>query len=89
MKVVVLYRPNSEGSRDTEEFIRDMQKRYVIDEQQIEILDYDSVEGAGKAKAYGIMAQPAIVVLDDSGGYVQHWEGALPLMQDIAGYLYS
>jgi hypothetical protein len=90
MKVVVLYRPNSEFARAVEEFVRGLQTRHNVDERHLEVLDYDSRDGAATASLYDIMGQPAILVLNDNGSYVKHWQGAdLPLLEEVAGYTYN
>jgi hypothetical protein len=87
MKLLILYRPNSEFSRPVEEFVREMQRRHDIDERHLQILDYDSREGSALASLYDIMVQPAIVVLGDDGVYIKHWEGSeLPLLDEVASY---
>jgi hypothetical protein len=90
MKVLVLYRPNSEFARRVEEFVHDLQRQHGIDERHLQILDYDSREGSSTASLYDIMGQPVILVTNDDGSYVKHWEGAdLPLQDEVAGYVYS
>lgn len=88
--MLVLYRPNSEFARGVEEFVRDLQSRHTVDEHQLEILDYDSREGAATASLYDVMAQPTILVVGDDGSYVKSWEGSqLPQLDEIAGYTFS
>jgi hypothetical protein len=90
MKVVVLYRQNSEFARSVEEFLRGLRETHNVDERYLEVLDYDSREGLSIASMYDIMDQPAILVMNDDGGYVKHWEGSqLPLQEEVAGYMYS
>lgn len=90
MKVLVLYRPNSEFARPIEEFVRGLQTVHNLNEHQLEVLDYDSREGAAMASMYDLMTQPAILIIGNDGGYVKHWEGAeLPLMDEVAGYTLS
>ena len=90
MKVVVLYRPDSEFSRSVDELIRALREVHNIDDRHLQILDYDSREGSAMASIYDIMTQPAIMVINDDGGYIKHWEGSrLPLQDEVAGYLYS
>ena len=85
--MLVLYRPNSEFSRGIEEFVRELQHRHDIDERRLQILDYDSREGAATASLYDVMTQPAIVVVGDDGSYVKHWQGnELPLLDEVASY---
>jgi hypothetical protein len=90
MKVLVLYRPNSEFSRGVEEFIHDLQTRHNLDDHHLQVLDYDSREGSATASLYDIMTQPSILVVGDDGGYVKGWQGNdLPLLEEVAGYTLS
>jgi len=90
MKVLVLYRPNSEFARQVEEFVQGLQTRHNVDEHHLQILDFDSREGAAMASLYDVMGQPAIVVVGDDGSYVKHWQGGdLPLLEEVAGYTYD
>lgn len=87
MKVLVLYRPNSEHARKVEMFLRDLQKQYDVDQSSLRIVDVDSREGIDLARAYDVMHTPAIIVTDNEGGYVYSWIGEeLPLMRDVAAY---
>lgn len=90
MKLLVLYRPNSEYARRVEEFVHDLQTRHGIDENHLEMLDVDSRDGTAIASLYDIVTQPSILVTNDDGSYIKHWEGAnLPLQDEVAGYVFS
>jgi thiol-disulfide isomerase/thioredoxin len=87
MKVLVFYRPNSEHARKIEEFLHDLQHQHDVDQGSLKVLDVDSREGISLAAIYDIVDSPAIVVTDNTGGYVQSWVGSeLPLMRDVAAY---
>lgn len=87
MKVLVLYRPNSEFARMIEEFVHDLQTRHGVDERHLQVMDFDSRDGSATASMYDIMGQPVILVTGDDGSYVKHWEGSqLPLLDEVAGY---
>jgi hypothetical protein len=88
MKVLILYRPNSEHGRAVEEFVRDFKASHSGD--HLEILDIDSRDGAATASLYDIMQYPAILALRDDGSVAQSWVGEmLPVMNEIAYYTYS
>ena len=88
--MLVLYRPNSEYARSVEVFVRDLQTQHNVTERQLSVLDYDSRDGAAEASMYDIMTQPAILVTGDDGSYVKDWQGGdLPLVSEVAGYLFS
>lgn len=85
MKVVILYRRNSEETSAVEAFIRDFKYRH--DAHHLEALDADSREGIAMASLYDIMTYPAILALRDDGSVLKSWEGAmLPLMDEVAYY---
>lgn len=88
MKVVVLYRPNSEHGRQVDDFIRDYKNRH--EEGRLEVLNVDSRDGSATASLYGIVEYPAIMALRNDGSVLKSWEGStLPLMDEIAYYTFN
>lgn len=85
MKVLILYRPNSEHGRVIEEFAHDYQRQHEAD--RVEVLSIDTRDGSALASLYDVMQYPAIMVLR-TDGYVQKvWQGSsLPLMEEVASY---
>lgn len=89
MKVVVLYRPDSEHASATEAFVRDLERMHELADK-LEILNIDSREGADLAKLYDIVQYPGILVLNDFGSIVHSWQGdQFPLLDEVAGYATS
>lgn len=85
MRLVVLYRPNSEHGRLVEEFIHDYQRRHAS--ESIEIQNVDSRDGIATAVLYDISQYPAIMVLRNDGFVQKLWQGeSLPLMDEVASY---
>jgi thiol-disulfide isomerase/thioredoxin len=86
MRIIVLYRVNSEHARHVEEYITDFQRFHSG--QSIEALNVDSIEGSEKAELYGVMEYPTVLALKDDGQMQQMWSGVdkLPLMNDLAYY---
>lgn len=86
MRVIILYRPNSEHARRVEEYVADFVRFHPSD--AIETIDIDSMEGANLSKVYGIMDHPAVLALKNDGQMQQMWQGIdkLPLMNDLAYY---
>ena len=85
MKVVVLYRPNSEHSRRVEEFAHDLTKTHG--ESKIELMSLDTRDGVSTASLYDIVQYPAILALANDGRLLKNWQGeALPLMNEVAYY---
>ena len=90
MKVLVLYRPDSEFSRSVESFLRDLREVHNLTDKNLQVLNYDSRDGSATASMYDIMRQPAILITNDDGSYVKHWEGSdLPLQDEVASYIFS
>lgn len=85
MKVVVIYRPNSDHGRTTEEFIRDYQRFHP--DYKLEALNIDSRDGSATASLYDVMQYPAIMVLQNDGQVIKTWIGeSLPRMEEVASY---
>ena len=85
MKVLVLYRPNSEHGRLIEDFIHDYQQRHQP--AHLEVLSIDTREGSATATLYDIMQYPAILIVQADGGVQKVWQGdTLPLMDEVAAY---
>lgn len=85
MKVVIIYRPDSEHGRLTEDFVRTFQSRYPL--QRLETLNIDSRDGSATATLYDVMQYPGILVLQNDGQVEKSWEGDnLPRVDEVAGY---
>lgn len=88
MKLVILYRPNSEHARAAETFVHDFSQRYP--DIKVEMMDVDSREGSAQASLYDLMRHPAILALAGDGVLLKSWEGEeMPLMDEVASYSYS
>jgi hypothetical protein len=88
MKVVILYRPNSEHGRAVDSFIRDYQTTHQGG--RLEILDVDSRDGGATASLYDVMQYPAILALRNDGSLLKSWEGdMLPMMDEVAYYTFN
>lgn len=88
MKLVVLYRPNSEYARAVEEFTHEYTRRYP--DTRMEVLNIDGREGSATALFYDVTQYPAVMALQNDGSASQIWQGIpLPLMDEVAGYARS
>ncbi len=86
MKVVILYRPNSEQARAVETFVHDFERRHG--DAKLELVNIDEREGIALASLYDIMSFPSIMVLADDGGMLHLWQNEqLPLMDEVASYV--
>lgn len=85
MKVLVLYRPNSEHGRVVEEFIHDFQRRYQG--ERLEVLNIDTRDGSAMATLYDVVSYPAVLVVANDGIIQRCWMGdSLPLMEEVFSY---
>jgi hypothetical protein len=88
MKVVILYRPDSEHARAVEMFVHDFKQRNGS--IAVEMLNADEREAIAQAELYDIMSYPAILAKTNDGQLLKHWVGEqLPLMNEVASYAYS
>ena len=88
MKVLVLYRPNSEHGRIVEEFIHDFQARHQ--DEHLEALNIDTRDGSATASLYDVVRYPAVLVVQADGYLQKLWQGEqLPLMDEVASYAHA
>jgi hypothetical protein len=86
VKLLVLYRPESEHSTDVETFARDFQQLYEVG-RKLELVSLNTRDGAATASLYDIMSYPAILALANDGSVLNAWQGLpMPLMDEVAGY---
>ena len=84
MRLVALYRTNSEQARPMYEFIEMFRRRYP--DKVIQELDIDTRDGAAEAVLYGVTQYPAIIATAFDGRIVGFWQGLpLPLIDEVAG----
>ena len=71
-------------------FIRDFKYQHEADAGKLEVVDLDSRDGAAMASLYDVMQHPAVLVLADDGQLIKAWTGeTMPLMAEVAGYVYA
>ncbi len=84
MRLLVLYRPNSEFARGVERYVREFHNRTGKD---IELLNIDTPDGVSKMRLYDILDHPTFLALDSSGSLLQKWTGnPLPLINELSAY---
>ncbi len=86
VKVLVLYRPNSDHGRLVDDFINNFKSSGTSG--KIEAVNIDTREGSATAVLYDVTRYPAVLVLRDDG-IIQHlWEGLdLPLVNEVVAYI--
>ena len=90
MKLLVIYKPDSEYARSVETFVHDFEKRHGSLVRKIEVVNSQSRDAMATMSLYDIMQQPVIMALTDDGQLLQHWTGPdMPLLDDVASYFVS
>lgn len=85
----MLYRPNSDHARAVETFFRDFQRLHNLGPGKIELLSVNTRDGAATASLYDVLAFPAVLAIANDGSVLNVWPGpSLPLMDEVAGYMY-
>lgn len=85
MKVVVLYRPNSEHARSVEEFVTELERRKHG--AKVELVSVDTRDGSATASLYDVIQYPAILALQNDGQLLKDWQGStMPLLNDVSYY---
>ena len=88
MKVLVLYRPNSEHGRVVEEFVHDLESR-LSSNARLELINIDTRDGSATASLYDVVQYPAVLVLQNDGYLHKFWQGTdevPPLLDEVAGF---
>ena len=89
VKILILYRPNSDHASETESFVRDFQRQHEAG-RKIELISLNTRDGAATASIYDVWSYPAIIAVADDGAVLNLWQGLpLPLMDEVAGYAYN
>ncbi len=84
MRVVVLYRDNTDYARTIIDFMRDFKHQTGHD---LEVMDPDSADGTLFCDTYGIYDYPTIIALSDDGVMQNTWNGMpLPTINEVSYY---
>lgn len=85
MRVVIVWREESDYARAVREWLHDVETRlgYVP-----ESMNPDEPASVSFCQTYDIVEYPTIVALDSQGRLLQMWRGAqLPQIDDVAYYM--
>ncbi len=86
MKVIFLYRLESEYARMIEDYKNDLITRYPY--IKTKDIDVDSREGMNIANLYDIVRYPAIAVITEDGQLINYWQGEiLPTKDELISCL--
>jgi hypothetical protein len=84
LRVIILYRGQSEHEREVLDFVREYEHRTG---RKLSLQDLNEREGSSTAVLYDVVRYPAILALADDGQLLQLWQGEpLPLMNEVMYY---
>ena len=85
MRVVIIWRDNTDYARTVIDWLRDFEIRSG---KQIESLSPDEPEGESPCRAYDIVEYPTMLAIDTNGSLLQMWRGTdMPRISDVSYYL--
>ena len=84
MKVMVMYKSESEHGRVVEDYMRDFHRQTG---RELGTIDPDTKEGADMARVYDIVEYPSIMAMSDDGRLQNSWRGLpLPTISEVSYY---
>jgi hypothetical protein len=85
MRVVIVYKPETDYSRDVDDYLFEFKRRTGHD---LETLDPDSPAGVSFCETYDLLEFPVVIALSDSGQMQNMWKGLpLPTMSEVSYYV--
>lgn len=85
MRIVVVYRDESEHGREVSDYLRDFERQTG---HLLETIDPDSREGSTFCSTYDIVEYPSIAALSDGGELQTMWRGVpLPTISEVSYYV--
>lgn len=85
MRVVVLYKEQTDDAREVIDYLRDFQHQTG---HELETMDPETPDGVMFCKAYDILEFPTILALSDDGQLQNMWKGTpLPTISEVSYYV--
>ena len=84
MRVVVIYKVESDHAREVLDYLRDFERQTG---RTLEEVDPESREGADFCRVYDIVEYPTVIALSDDGQLQNQWRGRpLPTISEVSYY---
>lgn len=85
MRVVVVYKQQTDYTRQVDDFLFDFKR---LTSHDLETLDPESSAGISFCETYDIMEYPTIVALSSDGQMQNQWKGLpLPTLSEVSYYV--
>ena len=84
MRVVVVYKDNTDKTRDVTDYLRDFKRQTG---HEIEEIDPDTPDGAMFCRTYDVVEYPTMLAISDDGQLQNMWRGLpLPTINEVSYY---
>ena len=84
MRVVIVYKYESDHAREVLDYLRDFERQTG---REIETIDPEDRLGADFCRAYDVVEYPTVLALSDDGRIQQMWRGRpLPTISEVSYY---
>ncbi len=84
MKVMIIYRNESDHAREVLDYLRDFERQTG---RTIETVDPDSKDGIDTCRAYDVVEYPTLLAISDDGHLQNMWRGTpLPTISEVSFY---
>ena len=85
MRVVVVYRDETDYARSVTDFLRDFNHQTG---HEVEVLDPDTPAGTDFCRAYDIIEYPTMIAISEDGHMQNLWRGLpLPTISEVSYYV--
>jgi hypothetical protein len=85
MKVVIVYKSESDHARSVLDFLRDFERQTG---HVLQTMEPDSAEGEAFCRAYDIVEYPTVIALSDASVMQNTWSGTpLPTISEVSYYV--
>ncbi len=85
MRVVVVYKDETDYAREVTDYLRDFKRQTGHD---LETLNPDTADGMSFCRAYDMVEYPSVVALSDDGVMQNLWRGLpLPTISEVSYYV--
>jgi protein-disulfide isomerase-like protein with CxxC motif len=85
MRVVVIYKDNTDHAREVTDYMRDFKQQTGHD---LETLDPESRDGVSFCRSYDILQFPTLIAISDEGQMQNVWQGTpLPTISEVSYYV--
>jgi hypothetical protein len=85
MKVVIVYKNDSDSARNVLDFLRDFERQTG---HPLKTLEPESAEGEQFCRAYDIVEYPTVIALSDDSVMQNTWTGLpLPTISEVSYYV--